>query len=84
MLLFAGAALCGYLGYRLLGWWVPAAVAGVVLAVQALVFRATLAQGGYGEALALGAAMSVVMFYAAFSIGRSLGERRARRRKGAR
>jgi hypothetical protein len=84
MLLFTGAAVSAYLGYRLLGWWAPAAVACAVLSAQALSYQGVLsARGGlseFAQLLVLSGLMSVVMFYATFSIGRSIGQRRKAKR----
>lgn len=80
MLLWVGAVVCGYLGYKLYEWWVPATVAGLMLAGQA-------ALGGRNsplELLALSLLMNLVMFHATFAIGRTIGQRRDRRRKGVR
>jgi hypothetical protein len=85
MLLWIGAALSGYLGYRLLDWWVPAALACATVAIQAFMFRGSLGAGGsLAELLALSLLLDLAMFYATFSIGRSIGQRRSQRRKGAR
>jgi hypothetical protein len=78
MLLVIGAAVSGFLGYKLLGWWAPGAVAGAVLAAQAVSYQGVLA-GGSGaveflQILVLSGLMSLVMFYATFSIGRSIGQ----------
>lgn len=77
MLFWVGAVLCGFLGYRLHEWWVPAAVAGVVVAMQAMLFRGVLG-GQYAgvELLALSLLMNLVMFYATFGVGRAIGQRR--------
>jgi hypothetical protein len=82
MLLLTGAALSGFLGYRLLGWWAPAVVAATVLVAQAVAYQLIL--GGrsgvfeFVQILALSGLMSLVVFYATFSIGRSLGQWRKR------
>ena len=84
LLFWAGAALSAYLGYKLHDWWVPAAVACVVLGGQFALFQ--LAAGSWGpSAQLLGySLMNLVMFYATFGIGRSLGRRRSQWRKGTR
>ena len=66
-----------YLGYKLHGWWVPAAVAVVAVAGQFALFQ--MAAGGWGPSVQmLGyGLMDLVMFYATFGIGRSLGQRRS-------
>jgi hypothetical protein len=83
MLLLAGALISGVLGYRLLGWWAPAAVACVVLAMQAVSYQGVVStsgsMSGYLQILALSGAMSLIMFYATYSMGRSLGLRRRRK-----
>ncbi len=77
MLFWVGAVLCGYLGYRLHEWWVPAAVACVVVAVQVVMLHMVAAGKGSGvELLALSLLMNLVMFFATFSIGRAIGQRR--------
>ncbi len=85
MLLLAGALVSGFLGYKLMGWWVPAAVAGAVLAMQAVSFQGVLSTtgslSGYVQILAMSGAMSLLMFYATFSMGRSWGLRRRRKRR---
>jgi hypothetical protein len=77
MLLVAGAVVSAFLGYKLLGWWAPAIVVCVVLAAQALAYQGVLANGRgafeFFQMLVLSGLMSVVMFYATFSIGRSIG-----------
>jgi len=84
MLLFGGAAVSAFLGYRLLGWWAPAALACAVLIAQAVSYQGVLnARGGVSEfvqLLVLSGLMSVLMFYATFSIGRSIGQRRKAKR----
>jgi hypothetical protein len=85
MLLGLGAILSGYLGYRLLDWWVPAAVAVAVVAIQAAMFEYIL--GGRGTSVELYAAslvMNLVIDYATFGIGRTIGQRLRRRRKDVR
>ncbi len=85
MLLLLGAVVSGFLGYRLMGWWVPAAVACAVLAMQAVSFQGVLSTAGstsgYVQILAMSGAMSLLMFYATFSMGRSWGLRRRRKRR---
>ena len=82
-LFWIGAVACAYLGYKLHDWWVPAAVAFVALAGQFALFQ--MAAGGWGPSvLVMFGLMDLVMFYATFGIGRSLGQRRMRRRKGVR
>jgi hypothetical protein len=77
MLLWTGALLSGFLGYRLFGWWAPASVAGVVAVAQAMALQGAFGgQGGFIEALLLGGLMSLVMFFASYSIGRAIGLRR--------
>lgn len=84
MLFWVGAGVCAYLGYKLYDWWLPAAVAVAVAAGQLAVF-ATIAGGrGPSAQLIAFAAMDLVMFHATFGIGRSLGQRRLKRRKGIR
>ena len=85
MLLLIGALVSGFLGYKLLGWWVPAAVACAVLAMQAVSFQGVLStagsMGGYVQILAMSGLMSLLMFYATFSMGRSWGLRRRKKRQ---
>ena len=84
VLFWVGAVVSAYLGYRLHDWWVPAAVAGARWQVNSALFQ--MAAGGWGpEHPAHGfGLMDLVMFYATFGIGRSLGQRRMQRRKGVR
>ena len=84
VLFWIGAVLSAYLGYRLHDWWVPAAVAGAAVAGQFALFQ--IAAGSWGPSIQLigFGLMDLVMFYATFGIGRSLGQRRMRRRKGVR
>lgn len=83
MLLLTGALVSGFLGYKLLGWWAPAAVACAVLAMQAVSYQGVLSTSGnvsgFVQILALSGVMSLIMFYATFSMGRSLGLRRRRK-----
>jgi hypothetical protein len=83
MLLLVGAIVSAYLGYKLLGWWAPAALAIAVSALQAAAYQGVLSGGGgmsgFIQMVALTAAMSLFMFYATFSMGRSLGLRRRRK-----
>ncbi len=84
MLLWIGAAVSGFLGYRLYDWWVPAAVACVVVAVQAIAFRSLLSgQSGSLELLVFSLLINLLMFYATFGIGRTIRQRLNQRRKGA-
>jgi hypothetical protein len=83
MLLWIGAVVSGVLGYRLHEWWVPSAVACVVVVVQAVMFRSLLgSQGGGLELLAISLLINLLMFYATFGIGRSIRQRLNQRRKG--
>jgi hypothetical protein len=78
MLLVTGAALSAFLGYRLLGWWAPAVVAATILVAQAVAYQGVLSgRSGlseFAQVLVLSGLMSFVLFYATFSIGRSLGQ----------
>jgi hypothetical protein len=84
MLLLAGALVSAFLGYKLLGWWAPAAVACAVLALQAVSYQGVVSASGsvsgFVQILAISGLMSLIMFYATFSMGRSLGLRRRKRR----
>jgi hypothetical protein len=85
MLFWAGAVVSGYLGYRLLDWWVPAVVACAVVAAQFAMFEMVLAGRGAGaELYAFSLVLNLVMFYATFGIGRAIGQRLQQRRKGVR
>jgi len=83
MLLLVGALVSAYLGYKLMGWWAPAALACVVSALQAAAYQGVLSGGGgmsgFIQIVILTALMSLFMFYATFSMGRSLGLRRRRK-----
>jgi hypothetical protein len=84
MLLWIGAAVSGFLGYKLHDWWAPAVVAGVVVIVQGIMFRSLLGSQGSGlELLAFSLLVNLVVFYATFGIGRSIRQRLDQRRKGA-
>ena len=80
-LFWIGAVLSAYLGYKLLDWWVPAALAGLALAGQFALFQ--MAAGSWGPSAQLFgySVMDLVMFYATFGIGRSIGQRRRQWRK---
>jgi hypothetical protein len=83
VLFWIGAVASAYLGYKLHDWWVPAALAGAALAGQSALFQTGAGGWGPGVLIAFGL-MDLVMFYATFGIGRSLGQRRMQRRKGVR
>jgi hypothetical protein len=84
MLLLTGALLSGFLGYKMVGWWAPAAVACAILAMQAVSYQGIISTSGsvsgFVQILAMGGLMSVIMCYATFSMGRSLGLRRRKQR----
>jgi hypothetical protein len=84
LLFWVGAVLCAYLGYKLYDWWVPTAVACAVAAGQFVLFQ--MAAGSWGPSIQLlgFSLMDLVMFYATFGIGRSIGQRRRQWGKGAR
>jgi hypothetical protein len=82
LLFWVGAAASAYLGYKLHDWWIPAAVAGVVVAGQLALLQ--MAAGGPSVQLLGFSLMNLVMFYATFGIGRTIGQRRSQRRKGVR
>jgi hypothetical protein len=83
MILVAGALLSGFLGYRLMGRWVPAAVACVVLALTAVSYQGVLSTADgmttFIQILAMTGLTSLFVCYAVFSMGRSLGLRWKRR-----
>jgi hypothetical protein len=85
MLLLTGALVSGFLGYRLAGWWAPATVASVALALQAVAYQGVLSTAdglsGFIPMLALTGLTFLFVCYATFSMGRSLGLRRRRRRR---
>jgi hypothetical protein len=84
MILLTGALVSGVLGFRLTGWWVPAALACVALALQAVAYQGVLgtADGGSGfiQIMVMTGLMSLFLFYALFSMGRSLGLKWRKRR----
>jgi hypothetical protein len=85
MLFWVGAVASGYLGYRLLDWWVPAAVACAVVALQFVMFQLVLAGRSSGpELYAFSLVLNLLVYYATFGIGRSIGQRLRQRRKGVR
>lgn len=85
-LFWAGAAVCAYLGYKLYDWWVPALVAAAVAAGQFGLFHMAGGSASLGPAVQmLGfGILDLVVFYATFGIGHSLGQRISKRRKGTR
>jgi hypothetical protein len=84
LLFWVGAGACAYLGYRMQDWWVPAAVAGGVAAGQFGLFHMLGGGGGPSIQLIGFVLMDLVMFHATFGIGRGIGQRRLKRRKGIR
>jgi hypothetical protein len=84
MVLLTGALLSGILGYRLMGWWAPAAVACAMLGLQAVAYQGILSTAdgvsGFVQMLAMTGLMLLFLCYAVFSLGRSLGLRRRKRR----
>jgi len=84
MLFWVGAGVSAYLGYKMHDWWVPALVACAAVAGQFVLLH--LAGGGRGPTAQLVGfgVMDFVMFYATFGIGRTIGQRRRQRGKGAR
>jgi hypothetical protein len=85
MLFWAGAVLSAFLGYRLHEWWVPGVIAAAVVVAQFVMFQVILKGRGTDlELYAFSLIMNLVMYYATFAIGRSIGQRLAQRRKGTR
>jgi hypothetical protein len=84
MLLLTGALVSGFLGYRLTGWWAPAAVACAVLGLQGVAYQGVLSTAdgtsGFVQILVMTGLTSLFLFYAIFSMGRSLGLRWRKRR----
>jgi hypothetical protein len=84
MVLLTGALLSGFFGYRLMGWWAPAAVVCAALGAQAVAYQGVLATAdgvsSLVQILALSGLTCLFVFYATFSLGRSLGLRRRKRR----
>ena len=84
MIVMVGALVSGFLGYRLMGWWAPAAVVCAVLAIQAIAYQGVLSTGdgmsGLVQILAMTGLTCLFLFYAVFSMGRSLGLRWRKRR----
>jgi hypothetical protein len=83
LLFWAGAVLTGILGYRQLQGWVPVAIACAVAALQFFLFHNLVGARGAGLELLFSLILNLTMYYATFSIGRAIGQRRARRRRGA-
>jgi hypothetical protein len=77
MLLIVGGLLSALLGWRLWGRWAPAALACLVLVLQAVANQGVLAAAdGFRELiqiLTMTGLTSLFLFYAVYSIGRSLG-----------
>ena len=84
MVLLIGAAFSAVLGFKLMGWWAPAGVAAGVLVLQAAAYQGVLSTAngtsGFVQLLAFTGLTSLFLFYATFSMGRSLGLRWRRRR----
>jgi hypothetical protein len=85
MLLLIGALVSAFLGYRLMGWWAPAAVASAVLALQAIAYQGVLSTAdgvsGFAQILVMTGLTSLFLFYAIFSMGRSMGLKWRRKRR---
>ena len=79
MLLLVGGLLSGLLGWRLWAWWAPAVLACVVLVLQAVANQGVLAAADGTrdliQILTMTALTSLFLFYAVYSMGRSLGLR---------
>ena len=61
----------------------PAVIAGAVAAGQFFLFQTMLGEhGARFELVLFSLILNLMMYYATFSIGRALGQRRKRRRKG--
>jgi hypothetical protein len=85
MLLLTGALVSGFLGYRQAGWWAPTAVTFAVLALEAVTYQGMLStgggMGGLVQVLVMTGLTCLFLFHAMFSMGRSLGLRRSKRRQ---
>ncbi len=84
MLFWVGAIASGYLGYRLFDWWVAAAVACAIVAAQFVMFQFVPGRGATLELYAFSLLLNLVVYFATFAIGRSIGQRLEQRRKGVR
>jgi hypothetical protein len=82
VLFWAGAVLTAILGYKQLQWWLPPVIACAVAGLQFLVLHSLVGAQGARLELLFSLILNLTMYYATFSIGRAIGERRARRRKG--
>ena len=82
-LFWVGAMLSAWLGYKLQDWWVPTALTAIALAGQFVMLQ-TDGFGGPRIELMVFGLMDLIMFHATFGIGRSIGQRFSKRRKGAR
>jgi hypothetical protein len=84
MVLLTGALVSGFLGFRLTGWWAPAVVACLAVALQAVSFQGVLSTpnglSGFLQMLGLAGLTFLFVCYAVFSMGRSLGLRWRRKR----
>ena len=75
MLLALGALVSGYFGYRTGDIWMPAALAGAVVATQYALFE-TSGQSMRLELYAFSMILNLVVFYATFGIGRAIAQYR--------
>jgi hypothetical protein len=84
MILVVGGLVSAWLGYRMLGWWVPTAVACAALALQAVSYQGVLStadgMSGFAQMLVMTGLTSLFLFHAIFSMGRSLGSKWRKRR----
>ena len=80
MIMALGAVISGYLGFRLYELWVPTAVACTILAVQYAMFQVGNSSDVGVELYASSFALSIVLCYATYSIGRAIGQRRKAKR----
>src|SRR5262245_19374667 len=80
LLFWAGAVLAAIVGYKQLEWWVPLVLAGAVAGAQFYMFHGLLGTQGAGLEFLFGLILNLAMYTATFSIGRAIGQRRARRR----
>jgi hypothetical protein len=75
MIMVLGAAISGYLGFRRYDVWVPAAISGVVVAIQFAMFQVGNNPDVRLELYVFSFMLSLFVCYATFGIGRAIAQR---------